>query len=148
MLSSLLGFLGGTNGPLSKVLDLIPNKNERARAEEEFRSALLSFAAQQNLQQMEINKQEAQHASLFVAGWRPAVGWACCFALAWQYVLQPMLTWLLAIIGSYTGHTLPELPTLDTGEMITVLMGLLGLAGYRTFEKVKGEVDRSSLREL
>ena len=84
--------------------------------------------------QLEINKAEASHRSIFVAGWRPFVGWTCGVALAWHFVLAPFI-----IFGSaYAGVPLPELPQFDMSSLLTVLMGMLGLGGLRSFEKVKG----------
>ena len=99
------------------------------------------------LAQIEVNKVEAAHASLFVAGWRPYVGWTCGFAMTWQYVLQPFASFFLTIAQGIWKFDVPPLPVLDNSQMITVLLGLLGLGGLRTYEKIKGEVDRSSLKE-
>ena len=84
--------------------------------------------------QLEINKTEAQHRSIFVAGWRPFVGWTCGVALAWHFVLAPFIMFFSA----YFGVELPKLPTFDMESLLTVLMGMLGLGGLRTFEKFKG----------
>lgn len=86
------------------------------------------------LGQLEVNKQEAASESRFVAGWRPFVGWVCGAALAWAYVLCPLLTWCLLAVGVKT----PPLPDLALGELMPVLFGLLGLGGLRTIEKVQG----------
>ncbi len=83
--------------------------------------------------QADINKQEAAHASIFVAGWRPFIGWVCGTAFAYHYILQPFLVFTLTAAG----HPV-NLPTFDMGALITVLGGMLGLAGMRTFEKNKG----------
>jgi hypothetical protein len=83
--------------------------------------------------QLEINKAEAQHRNIFVAGWRPFIGWTCGVALAWHFVISPFV-----IFGaSMAGFELPDLPEFDMGSLMTVLMGMLGLGGLRTFEKVK-----------
>lgn len=83
--------------------------------------------------QIEVNKTEAAHRSIFVAGWRPWIGWTCGAAFAWAYVLQPMLLFLARLAGSDI-----VTPDLDIGEMMPVLLGMLGLAGLRTREKEKG----------
>lgn len=85
-----------------------------------------------DLAQLDINKTEAGHRSVFVAGWRPFIGWSCGIALCYSYVVQPILVFILA----QTGY-LVELPRMDLGEMMPVLMGMLGLGGLRTFEKFK-----------
>ena len=91
-------------------------------------------AHEANMGQIEINKAEASHRSVFVAGWRPFVGWTCGVALAWHFVLAP----LTIFVCTYAGVELPELPTFDMSSLLTVLMGMLGLGGLRTFEKAKG----------
>jgi len=85
--------------------------------------------------QIEINKAEAQHRSMFVAGWRPFLGWGLSFAMLWHFVLAP-----ITIFGfSYAGVTAPDLPVFDMDSLLTVLMGMLGLGGLRTVEKIKGK---------
>jgi hypothetical protein len=140
--------LGFAAGPLDKILGrFFPNADDRQKARLEIEAELVRTANQASLAQLEINKAEAQHASLFVAGWRPYIGWACGFGISWKWVLQPMLMWVLSVVAMYTGHELPALPTLDTTEMVPLILGMLGLGGLRTFEKIRGEVDRSTLRE-
>lgn len=85
------------------------------------------------LGQLEINKAEASSSSIFVAGWRPAIGWICAAALAYQYILRPLVAWGFAI----SGNPIPIMPGLD-GNLWELMMGMLGLGGLRTFEKVKG----------
>ena len=115
-------------GPLDK---LIPDKNQKIALEHEVTMAVLSSG----LSQMEVNKQEAAHRSVFVAGWRPAVGWVCAGALAWHFVLFDLAAWLQIAFFPET----PALPALQgTSELITVLFSMLGLGGLRSFEKLKG----------
>ena len=108
------------------------NKEERAKAERQIQAKLTEHLAKIDLAQLDINKQEAAHRSIFVAGWRPFIGWACGFALAWTYVVTPILHFILA----QTGHLI-DLPAMDMSQMMPVLMGMLGLGGLRTFEKYK-----------
>ena len=82
--------------------------------------------------QMEINKTEAANSSLFVSGWRPAVGWVCVSGLIYTFIASPLLSWYS------TWQVIPSPPDLDLGVLITLLGGLLGLGGFRTYEKVKG----------
>lgn len=82
--------------------------------------------------QTEINKVEAASPSVFVAGWRPAIGWIGGFGLAYQFVLRPLLTWAGAILGW------PAPPELDMGDLITIVGGMLGLGSLRTIEKING----------
>ena len=83
--------------------------------------------------QTDINKEEAKSSSLFVSGWRPAIGWVCALALAYQYLLRP----LGGTIASIFGVTIPPLPGLDD-NLWQLMMGMLGMGGLRTFEKVQG----------
>ncbi len=81
--------------------------------------------------QNQINLEEAKSSHIFVAGWRPFVGWVCGFALCWNYIIHPLFCWITALAG--LGVKPP--PVLGLGEMMPILLGMLGLAGYRTYEK-------------
>lgn len=130
-------------GPiLDGVLRFIPDKNERARAKEQFEGQMLAAMTSLVQGQLEINKMEAQHSSTFVAGWRPAIGWICGVALGWNFVIQPLLLYVAWLIPE--GAELANAPQLETGELMTVLLGMLGLGGLRTYEKRLG-VARSGL---
>jgi len=83
--------------------------------------------------QIEVNKVEAANQSIFVAGWRPAIGWVCGAAFAFKFVVGPFAV----IVMAMAGHPI-ELPEFDFTEMSTILLGMLGLGGLRTIEKVKG----------
>lgn len=83
--------------------------------------------------QIEVNKVEAANQSLFVAGWRPAIGWVCGAAFAFKFILGPAAVVVMAMVG----HPI-TLPEFDFTEMSTILMGMLGLGALRTVEKVKG----------
>ena len=87
--------------------------------------------AEINKEQLEVNKVEAGQTGLLVR-WRPFLGWVLSFAFAYHFVLQPFLLFILSAKGIEI-----ELPQFDMGTMTTVLMGMLGMAGMRTFEKVK-----------
>ena len=89
--------------------------------------------------QLEINKAEAQHKSLLVAGWRPAIGWVGAVALAYQFILYPLLTWIWSWAqagGKIPGELAPP-PTLPADALWVVISGMLGIAGMRSFDKVK-----------
>jgi len=105
---------------------------QRAEAERKIEAQLSEHLAKIDLAQLDINKTEAAHRSIFVAGWRPFIGWSCGVALAWNYIAQPVLVFTLAQTGN-----LVDLPALDMSQMMPVLMGMLGLGGLRTFEKYK-----------
>lgn len=94
----------------------------------------LKNSQEQLMGQLEINKVEAAHRSVFVAGWRPFIGWCCGLGVAYSFFLRPILTWALMMWHpSY-----PPLPALDNAELLAMVGGLLGIGGLRTFEKAKG----------
>ena len=78
--------------------------------------------------QSEINKMEAQHRSVFVAGWRPFIGWICGIALAYNFIIRDVIAWV-------SPDVMP--PAIQIDQLITILLGMLGLGGLRTFEKIK-----------
>ena len=119
---------------LEGVLRLIPDKAARAAARERFEVDMLTAMTSLVAGQLAINQTEAQHKSLFVAGWRPGVGWICALALGWNFLAQPIITWGFVI----SGHSIAEAPQLETGELTTILLGMLGLGGLRTYEKRLG----------
>lgn len=83
--------------------------------------------------QLAINEKEASNPSIFVSGWRPAIGWICGMACAWNWVGLPVMKAGLAMYG----HPLALSPA-DIGEMMPILLGMLGLGGLRTAEKING----------
>ena len=83
--------------------------------------------------QTDINKTEAANASVFVSGWRPAIGWVCALALAYQYLFKPIFTWLSPMLG----YNVATMPGLDD-NLWQLMMGMLGMGGLRTFEKING----------
>lgn len=123
---------------LTEVLDrVIPDQAAAAKAKLEMEAKLLEAATAQASQQAEINKIEAQHSSIFVAGWRPYIGWVCGMAIAWAFLVAPMLTWLLPVLG-----VVPVVPPLQTEFLLELVFAMLGLGGLRTFEKLKGVASR------
>jgi len=88
------------------------------------------------LAQIAVNAQEAQHGSIFVAGWRPFVGWVCGLAFTWAFLLYPMLSFFVVAFGLPVDLTL--VPELDLAAMMPVLMGMLGLGAMRSWEKRAG----------
>ena len=82
---------------------------------------------------MEVNKVEAAHRTVFVAGWRPFIGWTCGSAFAMHFVLLP----LLQVVAMYADFTPPTI-AFDMESLLTVMLGMLGLGGMRTYEKMKG----------
>lgn len=86
------------------------------------------------LAQLEVNKAEAQHKSMFVAGWRPAVGWVCVSILAFNYIG----VWLLEYAAAFTEAMPPVPEQMDMGELWPVLLGMLGIGGMRSYDKKAG----------
>ena len=120
-------------GPLvDKFVDRIPNGNERARAKEQLEQGLVDAANQVMLAQTEINKAEAAHKSIFVAGWRPFIGWVCGVGICWSMVAQPVFQWGINAFGDGS-----QLPTVDTSYLMELGTAMLGMSGLRTFEKLK-----------
>lgn len=97
---------------------------------------------QEILAQVELNKVEAASGSLFVAGWRPFVGWVGGFGLAYSTILQPLSSWI-AMVAGYAGG----FPSIDNQLLLYVLGGMLGLGAQRTYEKVKG-VSTNDFRDV
>lgn len=124
-----------------KLVDrLWPNPEQRDAAKLELlkmqqTGELAQLAAETDIAkaQIAVNQVEAQSSSLFVAGGRPFAIWVCGAAFAYHYIAQPFLAFMFAAAG----HTVP-LPVFDMDELMTVLLGLLGLGGMRSFDKVKG----------
>jgi len=102
----------------------------------ELEAYLAAVEAEVYKAQNAINLAEAQHPSVFVSGWRPAVAWVCVGAFAIHYLIGPVVIWA----GPFFGHAL-TMPTLDIDSLMSLVIAMLGLGGLRTFEKVKG-VDR------
>jgi len=140
MLGDLIkSLIGPILGPL---IDRIPDPNERARAKEAAEASMIAAMTALVQGQLEINKAEAEHASIFVAGWRPAIGWICGLALLWNFVVQPLLLWGAWMVPGYID--VATAPKLDTAELMTVLLGMLGLGGLRTYERRVG-VERNAI---
>jgi len=117
-------------GPLSDLLDkFIVDKDLKAKLKHEITTELHKA----NMAQIEVNKVEAAHKNMFVSGWRPFVGWCCASALAYHFFLQPILVFILSLSGYQVA-----LPEFDMNSLMTVLLGMLGLGGMRSLEKING----------
>jgi hypothetical protein len=116
--------------------DLITTDKERLAAEIEMRKLDQNL----DLAQTEVNKAEAANANWFVAGWRPAVGWVGATALAYQFLMYPMLVWGWSLMQAkgWVSTELKPPPMLNTDALWVILSGMLGIAGMRSVEKVKG----------
>ena len=137
------GLLGGG---VSSVIDSISNAADKwiESPDEKNAHALKAqaLALKPILAQAAINEKEAEHASLFVAGWRPGIGWICGAALGYHYIVQPLLVFAAA---AWAPDFTPP-PPLSLGELMPILLGLLGLGGMRTAERMSGR-ERNALRK-
>lgn len=113
-----------------KVIDkFVPDPAAKVKAEEQLRADLQAW----DKTQTDVNAVEAANENIFVSGWRPALGWTCAFAFAFIYVIGPMITWL----STMAGNPIP-LPSFNVDALMGLTLGMLGLGGLRTYEKVKG----------
>ncbi len=125
-----------------KIIDKIwPDPAQKAQAQLELfklqqSGELAQMTAETQLAQAQaaVNQAEAANANLFVAGWRPWIGWVCGSGLAYQYLAAPLLTWFASLIGHPT-----TAPSLDIATLMQLLFGMLGLGAMRTVEKLNGK---------
>ena len=130
-MGDLVGTIIGTVG---NVLDrIIPDKNKRAEAEESLKLALASNEFQLAIEQIKVNAIEAASEDKFTKRWRPFIGWTCGTAFALHFVIFPVLNWFVVLFGAPAINIV-----FDMQSLMYALGGLLGLGGFRTFEKVKG----------
>ena len=120
--------------PVAGLLDkFIEDKDQKNALAHEIATMAQKHAQENAKAQIEVNKTEAGHKSLFVSGWRPAVGWVCCIGMASNFLVIPMANFALALAQSPV-----VVPVLQLSEMMPVLLGMLGLGGMRSAEKFKG----------
>ncbi len=129
-----MALLNALLGPVTGLLDkFVEDKDKKAALAHEISTMADRHAQELALAQVEVNKAEAASNSVWKGGWRPFVGWVCGAAFAYHFVLQPLAIFGLAAYGM----EVPPLPNFDMGQLMTVLMGMLGLGGLRSFEKYK-----------
>ena len=122
-----MSILGSLLEPATKLLDkVIEDKDQKNALAHEIATMAERHAQELAQGQLEVNKVEAAHKSLFVAGWRPAIGWVCALGLFYNVILAN-------IIGIWI-----DLPEIDTTLSVPVMMGMLGLGAMRSYEKVQG----------
>ena len=122
-------------GPVTGLLDkFIEDKDQKNKLAHEIATMAEKQMHEQVMGQLEVNKAEAKHRSIFVAGWRPFIGWTCGIALMAHFVLFPATDFVTA----YMGLEVPPMPAFDMESLMTVLLGMLGWGGMRSFEKFKG----------
>jgi hypothetical protein len=131
----MLGLIDKLIEPVSGILDkVVADKDQKALLAHEIATMAERHSQELLKGQLEINKAEAQSRNMFVAGWRPFVGWVCGIAMAWHFLGVPVTLF----VAGWLGAELPALPRFDMDSLMTVLLGMLGLGGLRTFEKAKG----------
>ena len=118
-------------GSIADLAKTVVDKIWPDKSEEEKQQIAAALSIVQG--QIDTNKTEAASSSTFVAGWRPAIGWVCAIALGYQYVIRPIAIWVLLTIN----HPVPTLPGLDD-NLWQLMMGMLGMGGLRTYEKISG----------
>ena len=132
-----IGLIESVVGVVDNVLDkFVEDKDLRAKLNHELKTQV----QRANLAQIDVNKEQAKHPSIFVAGARPAIMWICAFGLGWQFVFQPVAIWFMAISGNTTPLTM-----IPTEGLMSLTLALLGLGGMRSAEKFKG-VARNNMR--
>jgi hypothetical protein len=122
---AIKGVVEGVGGVLDR---LFTSDEERAKLE----LARIEIERLPALKQIEVNLAEAAHRSVFVAGWRPAIGWVCALALLWAFILQPAATWAVTTFDLGVA-----VPAIVTDHLFELVLAMLGMAGLRTFEKTK-----------
>ena len=132
-LGLLSGLLGGKDGALKQVASVIDSIH--TSEEEKLDKKILMQRVQQKLaeKQLDVNAKEAGHRSVFVSGWRPAIGWVGAFALMFEFILSPCIEWY----SKFAGLNLTA-PAIETGPLLAIVTSMLGVAGMRSFEKAKG----------
>ena len=122
-------------GPITGLLDkFVEDKDQKNALAHELATMADRHAQELAKGQLEVNKAEAASASVFKGGWRPFIGWTCGFAFAYHFVVQPFMLFAAAMFDL----DIPPLPVFDMSTLMTVLMGMLGLGGLRTYEKKTG----------
>lgn len=138
-----LEFLGDKLGLTDKTKDNIKDAIQGMTADQQIQLKKLDIEFQEftlanNIQiqtaQIAVDTEEAKSTNWFVAGWRPGVGWICAAALGYVAILEPIARFISQVWFKYTG----PFPAIDTSVTMNILLGMLGMAGMRSFEKTKG----------
>jgi hypothetical protein len=133
-MAPLLALVPALLPALGTLIDrLIPDKAEAEKARNQLEAQLVTAANAAAMAQVEVNKVEAAHSSVFVAGWRPSIGWVCAAGLAWTFVVAPVASWALMVLGIRA-----ELPAIQFDHLFELVLAMLGIGGLRTFEKLRG----------
>jgi hypothetical protein len=128
-----MSLIGSLIGPATSLLDkFIEDKDQKMALAHEISTMAERHAQELAKGQLEVNKVEAASKSMFVAGWRPFIGWVCGIGFLANFILIPMANFGLAL-----AEVAITIPMIDTTQMMPVLMGMLGLGAMRTVEKVQ-----------
>ena len=115
--------------PVGDILDkFVADKDLKIKLSHELEKEIISL----NKAQLEVNKVEAQHNNIFVSGWRPFIGWCCGLSLAYHFILEPIIQYILIVNGIQ--YNTPEF---DFSQLSTIVMAMLGMSTLRTYEKTK-----------
>jgi hypothetical protein len=118
---------------MSIIDKLIPDADAKAKAQADLLMMQAKGELDAQLSQIQVNLKEAENPSVFVAGWRPFTGWVCGTALAYVAIVEPVARFVASVWFGYSG----AFPVIDTDLTLQVLLGMLGLGAFRSFEKVK-----------
>lgn len=122
---------------VNTVIDrLIPDRNQAAQAKASLLEMQVKGELDNAIAQLQVDQAEATSSSIFVAGWRPFVGWACGGAFVYAFIVQPMLQF--ALVAFHSSFDIAKLPQLNLDQMLPVLLGMLGLGAMRSFDKTQG----------
>jgi len=127
---SFLSIFDAVTPVINKLLSYIPDPQQKLEAQQALMQALSAWDSQQAA----INAEEAKSDSMFVAGARPFILWICGFAVAYKFVLQPFLVFVL--VAFHSDFNVKLLPSIDWPELSSLMFGMLGLSGMRTYEKL------------
>ena len=131
------GLFQGISQLISTIRGKSPEDAEKlAEIASKYQSDVLAADVAARQAQADVNKVEAANPRVFIAGWRPFIGWVCGTGLAVQFIVGPFVTWIAAL----SNHPV-TFPTLDMGTLLTLLLAMLGFGGMRTFEKISGVPD-------
>ena len=111
----------------------VPDNVSKEVLRQEMEKALVDNANSINLETIKTNQIEAASKHWFTASWRPAIGWSCALGIFWLFIGAPMATWVTSMAGVEM-----QVPTVPTDLLLELTFAMLGMAGLRTFEKMKG----------
>lgn len=128
------GLLNGISGLINTIRGKSPEDAAKmAELAAKYQSDILAADTAQAQAQAQVNQAEASNPNIFVAGWRPFIGWVCGFGLLSQFIVAPFATWIAGLCGKPIAF-----PSLDLGTLLTLLLGMLGLGAMRSYDKTNG----------